>query len=344
MHVLSPPADPVERAIDGVGDAHRLVDHRAGVLAREVHQIPHQLGELLDLRDHVPLEGAAVGVGDRRGAGAAGRDEQLDIGAQARQRGLELVPRVGHEAGLALPALPQRDEHLVEARGEARDLVVPGHRDGTQVVGARDAFHLAREAADRCQAGPAHRGAGDRRHRHADAADDGEHHREPVEHRARGAQVLREDQRRAVPHGDRVDLLAAARAQARGLLAADHLHLGGADLERLARRGAHAGGRDDLGVEVGVERAEGDEGGARLHRELRGQLAVDELGTLPLEAVVDGVVQRPGDHEVGGHGHEGHGDAHGTRPEQRHALTERDRFALAGAWLRVRHYGVSRST
>src|SRR5690349_15134579 len=57
--------------------------------------------------------------------GAAGKVEsELDLGADKRERGAQLVARVGDEAALALHRALEPGEHLVQRRPEPGDLVV----------------------------------------------------------------------------------------------------------------------------------------------------------------------------------------------------------------------------
>src|SRR5699024_3366081 len=124
---------------------------------------------------------------------------------------------------------------------------------------------------------------------------------------------------------------------------ADDLDLRATDPERLTGGGADPGRRHDLGVQVRVERPQGDERAAGLQGELGGELTVDQLGGLLLQPVVDLVVHRPGHDEVRRDGHEGHRDAHRARRQQGDPLAQRER-SRPDLRPGYGHYGVSRST
>lgn len=258
------------------------------------------------------------------------------------------MSRVRHEPRLSLAALPQGDEHLIEPGGQARDLIVSADRDGAQIIGAGDAFHRPREPGDRRQTSTPHGGTRHRGQRDPRSTDQGEDDRESVQRRPCGPEVLREDQGGAVPDADSIDLFAPGGAQARLHLTAYDRDLRGADLERLTCGGAPSGRRDDLRVEVRVERPQRDERAPRLQGELRGELTVDQLVRLLLEPLVDALVQGSGHDEVGRDSHQGHRDPHRTRREQGHPLVQRDRGGFppprAHCHYGVFSYGVSRST
>ena len=74
--------------------------HRAGrLVARELHQVADQRGQLLDLRAHV-VEQLGAGLGRQRRVHSAWR-EQVEVGAQRGERRPQLVAGVGHQ-----PTLP----------------------------------------------------------------------------------------------------------------------------------------------------------------------------------------------------------------------------------------------
>ena len=88
--------------------------------ARELHDVRHQRGQLVELlrrcRRAAPARSASGGSSPRL-------LERLDVRAQARDRRAQLVARVGHELALGLHGALQRVERRVEAAREPRELV-----------------------------------------------------------------------------------------------------------------------------------------------------------------------------------------------------------------------------
>ena len=124
-------------------------------------------------------------LGQSRRTRRHGRHQQFDVGAQRRQRGAQFVAGVGDQPGLAFTRFGQRTQHHVESLGEPGQFVAAEHRDGPQIVGARHPLGRFGEPGHRPQPRPGDHAAGDRGHRHADAADDQQHRAQLVDHRPR---------------------------------------------------------------------------------------------------------------------------------------------------------------
>ena len=153
----------VERGLGGVpvGALDGLADDRGpgarprcrrGLLAAgEVDQVVDEQRQLLDLLDDVAEQLLALG-----GVHVVGLLEDLDVGAQARDRRAQLVRGVGDELALGVHGgverahrALERVEHRVEADREAPDLVGAVGRDASrEVLGARDVLGGARQAPD----------------------------------------------------------------------------------------------------------------------------------------------------------------------------------------------------
>ncbi len=103
------------------------------VLAGQLDQVADQRGQLGDLGLHVVEDLGAVGRRAASARPAAGRGEQLQVGAHRGQRGAQLVPGVGDEPALLFLGRGERAEHLVEAvrsAGPARRSRRPGSGAG----------------------------------------------------------------------------------------------------------------------------------------------------------------------------------------------------------------------
>ncbi len=89
------------------------------------------------------------------GVEALAAAERLDVGAQRRQRGAQLVRGVGDQPPLRRLGALERLHHLVEARRQPPQLVVAAHLDAPgQVVGPRHLLGGLRDLAGRGQRGP----------------------------------------------------------------------------------------------------------------------------------------------------------------------------------------------
>ena len=106
------------RALDGVGSEQVEPDVlgllRVLLRAGELDQLRDERRHLAELLDHVAEQPLAVLRRERPLAG-----EHLDVRAQARQRGTQLVGSVRDELPLGAARLLERREHRVEARREA---------------------------------------------------------------------------------------------------------------------------------------------------------------------------------------------------------------------------------
>ena len=100
--------------------------------------------------------------------------EHLDVRAQARERGAELVRGVGDELALRVERALERVQHLVEAAGERRELVVAGGLDPpAEVAGRRHLLGRAPQALDRGHSRPRDEPAEHAGERDPAEADDG---------------------------------------------------------------------------------------------------------------------------------------------------------------------------
>jgi hypothetical protein len=115
LHVARP--DRLEHV--GHRDVLRVEGQLVALGARHQEQIVDQARQALRL-----VDGGADSAGELRARGAVARDE-LELGPEHRQRRAQLVAGVGGEAALALEAVLEPREHLVEGRAETMELVVP---------------------------------------------------------------------------------------------------------------------------------------------------------------------------------------------------------------------------
>ena len=172
-----PAADPDQGPVDHLGQVDRLDHVGQRLVAGQLDQVADEGGQLLDLgADVVEQLGARLG----RQAGHAARvlvglGEQVEVGAQGRERGAELVAGVGHQPPLPVPGRRDGGEQLVEGRGEPGDLVVALDRERGEVLGAGDLLDGRGEAAYGPQAVAGHRPAGECRGDHPGDAEE-QHH------------------------------------------------------------------------------------------------------------------------------------------------------------------------
>ena len=101
-----PPAHPVQRALDDVGEVDRLELGRDRLVAGQLGQVADERGELLDLEPDVVHQ---LGAGLRRQpAAGVGLGEQVEVGAQGGERGAQLVAGVGDQLALPVRLAGQR--------------------------------------------------------------------------------------------------------------------------------------------------------------------------------------------------------------------------------------------
>ena len=186
-----------------------LGDHAGRrLVAGQLDQVADQGAQLLDLAADV-VEQLETRLGGQRRV-ALGLVEQVEVGAQRGERRTQLVARVGHQPALPVARGAEREQHLVERRGEAGDLVVALDPQRRQVLGDGDALDRGGEAAYGSQAVAGHQPAGQERRQHAEGAEDEEHPAELLERAVVGRQRLGEDQRLPAPglHGGDAEPLA----------------------------------------------------------------------------------------------------------------------------------------
>ncbi len=135
------------------------------IASGQLDQIVDQGAELLGLLDHVGQHVIAL-VGLELAAG----QQHLDVGAQARHRGAELVRGVGDELALGtdrfvevVAGMLEALEHRVEARGQLSDLVVGMDVDAAaEILGLADVLgglgHLGQRREDPARGGAPERG------------------------------------------------------------------------------------------------------------------------------------------------------------------------------------------
>ena len=129
------------------------VDERVELDVVEALGRPRSAGELDDVADEAgQLVELADDVGAKRGqVGGRSRSrvlEHLDVRAEARDRGAQLVARVGDQVALRRGRSLERVERAVEAACEARELVTPGLLEPVGEVGiAGQGLGPAREPA-----------------------------------------------------------------------------------------------------------------------------------------------------------------------------------------------------
>ena len=116
-------ADPLGHPVDDVVEGDDLLGLVVVGVGGELHELVDEGAELVGL----DLE-----VGEDRLAGGLGQvvvaAQGLDVGAQAGERGAQLVAGVLHELLLLLARLAQGGEHRGERTGQAAGLVVAGGR------------------------------------------------------------------------------------------------------------------------------------------------------------------------------------------------------------------------
>ena len=159
------------RALDGVGDdlidAHVLAARLAARATSQLDDVADERRELVELLDDVPTQ--ALLLLGRQTLGVA---EDLDVRAQRGDRRAQLVARIGHQMALRLDRALERVEGRVEAAGQARELVAPGHRQALgDVETAGERLGPGREAGDRRERRARDQRAEQGRDRDADEAD-----------------------------------------------------------------------------------------------------------------------------------------------------------------------------
>ena len=87
LDVVAAPPNPLMGPVHDVGQIDRLQDHRTGLVASEVDEIADQRGQFLDLGQHVRTQAGHLLVRQPRRARLHRGHQQLDVGAQRRQRG-----------------------------------------------------------------------------------------------------------------------------------------------------------------------------------------------------------------------------------------------------------------
>jgi hypothetical protein len=305
-----------------VAEVDPFHDRRGRCLAGQLGQVADQRGQLLDLAADVVEE-----LGPRRGIqvrppGLVGLGEQVDVGAQRRQRGAQLMTRVGHQPSLPLARGVECDQHLVERGGQPGDLVVALDRHRGQVLGARDALDRRRQVAYRTEPVARHDPAGETGDQDPQAAEEQGHDAQLGQQLVAFVQWLQQHHGTTLVAGDRdgdhpvLDVGEGGSADALRGLAAGHGVLG--LLHAHVRRAvvedegyAVLGQEHDLhvGRAQGVRRdlGVGDHVEELVLRRRPGP--VDQLG-------VEGVLELLAHRRVGADGDQGHGQADRDRREQ----------------------------
>ena len=128
-------------AVHPIGDARGDVAESDGLERLGIAPIGGQLDQLVDQRGQ--LAALAVEVGDQPAALVGVETVEVaqhrDVGAQAGQRGAQLVAGVLHELGLLLAAALQRPEHPAERAAQPGRLVGPvGRHVDVEAAGRGD--------------------------------------------------------------------------------------------------------------------------------------------------------------------------------------------------------------
>ena len=112
---------------------------------REQEHVLHEAAHALDLQRHELLDAPHLGR-----VGLVGEGEHLELAADDRQRGAQLVRGVGDERRLAVERVLEAVEHVVEGLGQHAHLVVAGGdlHPRAEVAGV-DARRHARHAPQR---------------------------------------------------------------------------------------------------------------------------------------------------------------------------------------------------
>ena len=117
--------------------------------AGQLHDVPDQRRQLVELLDHVGAQRVAI-LGREQALVA----HELQVGADRGDRGAELVRGVGHQVALRLHRLLERVEGAVEGLRQPRQLVAAVDVESLllQTLGVeRDRLGLTGEAGDRRQ-------------------------------------------------------------------------------------------------------------------------------------------------------------------------------------------------
>ena len=179
-----PTPDPLDGPVDDCGQLERLRGGGLRVLARELDDIADEGAQLVDLGPYVRQQcGPLDGVQGRATLGglAVALREEVQVGAQARQRGAQLVPGVGNQPVLPIAGLGQRGEHRVEADRESGDLVIGGagvDLDGLGPARPGDVLRGGGQPPDRSQPRPGDDEAGEGGESDADEGDEEQHEAE----------------------------------------------------------------------------------------------------------------------------------------------------------------------
>ena len=208
-------------------DRHDLVEtnvleaRRGFAVQRELDQVCDEAVELVDLVDHGTRDGVLLVLPHPAAF------EQLGIRADARQRGAELVGRVGDQPALRGQRAIEGDEHLVEGRSEARDLVVAFLVEpDREVTGAGDVLDGPGQAPHGCKRLLGDPATDRDREQHGAERDDRQDEPQPAE--------------RCLVVGQRSgDLKRLARADVRR----QHSHAGALDRDGLGQRAGSGGDR-----------------------------------------------------------------------------------------------------
>ncbi len=125
---------------------------QVGQLGGEGAQLGHLGAEIVEQPGPAVRRQSAV-----QGAAPVEPDQQLDVEAQAGERGLELVGGVLGEQPLGPAGVPERGEHVVYRPDQPPDLPTALIRDvGVEIPGVRDTHRGGGQPVDRRQAGPRH--------------------------------------------------------------------------------------------------------------------------------------------------------------------------------------------
>src|SRR5262245_33250081 len=117
--------NPIDRSLADLCEILRLALGSSRVVPGKLDEVLNQNRELLTLSVDIGKKLTTVLVG--QAAASCALDEEVEIGAQARKGGPQLMPCVGHQLLLALSGTRQGCEHRVEARRQPGQLVVSAY-------------------------------------------------------------------------------------------------------------------------------------------------------------------------------------------------------------------------
>ena len=138
-------------------EAQRLPGRRPAVAPGQLGQVAHDVGQLLQLHEDVVDQHGAV-----LGAQLVDPADHLEVGAQAGERGAQLVRGVEHQLALGAPRRLERLEQPVEGAAEPAQLVGAARLEPARDVGRLgQVLDRVGERVERDQRGAGHQPAQD---------------------------------------------------------------------------------------------------------------------------------------------------------------------------------------